>query len=32
MSGGIFGEAFLGVIELKVLSWFKKYPQKQVDK
>jgi dolichol-phosphate mannosyltransferase len=31
MSGGIFGEAFLGVIELKVLSWFKKYPQKQVN-
>ncbi|MCL1868573.1 MAG: polyprenol monophosphomannose synthase [Paludibacter sp.] len=28
MSGGIFGEAFLGVIKLKVESWFRKYPQK----
>jgi dolichol-phosphate mannosyltransferase len=27
MSGGIFNEAFWGVIKLKVLSWFKKYPQ-----
>jgi dolichol-phosphate mannosyltransferase len=26
MSGGIFNEAFWGVIKLKVLSWFKKYP------
>ncbi|MCH5246037.1 MAG: polyprenol monophosphomannose synthase [Muribaculaceae bacterium] len=25
MSGGIFGEAVLGVIQLKVGSWFKKY-------
>ena len=25
-SGGIFGEAFLGVIRLKVDSWFRKYP------
>jgi len=28
MSGGIFSEAFLGVIQLKMNSWFKKYPQK----
>jgi dolichol-phosphate mannosyltransferase len=26
MSGGIFNEAFWGVIKLKVISWFKKYP------
>jgi dolichol-phosphate mannosyltransferase len=26
MSGGIFNEAFWGVIKLKVYSWFKKYP------
>ncbi len=31
MSGGIFGEAFLGVVELKIASWFKKYPQKRVN-
>lgn len=30
MSGGIFGEAFLGVIQLKISSWFRKYPKKQV--
>lgn len=30
MSGGIFGEAFLGVIELKMQSWFRKYPQKKI--
>ncbi len=29
MSGGIFSEAFLGVIQLKMNSWFKKYPQKK---
>ncbi|MCL2596082.1 MAG: polyprenol monophosphomannose synthase [Paludibacter sp.] len=29
MSGGIFGEAFLGIIKLKIESWFKKFPQKQ---
>jgi len=29
MSGGIFGEAFFGVIELKVNSWFRKFPQKK---
>lgn len=28
MSGGIFSEAFFGVISLKVSSWFKRYPQK----
>ena len=27
MSGGIFGEAFFGVIRLKVNSWFRKYPK-----
>ena len=29
MSGGIFNEAFLGVIKLRIESWFRKYPQKQ---
>ena len=29
MSGGIFSEALLGVIRLKVSSWFRKYPQKK---
>ncbi len=29
MSGGIFGEAFFGVIQLKWNSWFRKYPQKK---
>lgn len=29
MSSGIFGEAVLGVIQLKVQSWFKKYPKKR---
>ena len=28
MSGGIFSEALLGVVRLKVSSWFRKYPQK----
>jgi len=28
MSGGIFSEALLGVIKLKISSWFRKYPQK----
>ncbi|MDD3320709.1 MAG: polyprenol monophosphomannose synthase [Paludibacter sp.] len=32
MSGGIFGEAFLGVIQLKINSWTKKYPQKKKKK
>lgn len=27
MSGGIFGEAFFGVIQLKMSSWFRKYPK-----
>lgn len=26
MSGGIFGEAFFGVMQLKMSSWFRKYP------
>ncbi|MBR4293926.1 MAG: polyprenol monophosphomannose synthase [Bacteroidaceae bacterium] len=30
MSGGIFSEAFFGVISLKIGSWFKRYPQKGV--
>ncbi len=29
MSGGIFNEAFWGVIKLKIGSWFKKYPRYQ---
>jgi dolichol-phosphate mannosyltransferase len=29
MSGGIFNEAFWGVIKLKIFSWFKKYPKHQ---
>ena len=28
MSGGIFSEALLGVLKLKIRSWFRKYPQK----
>jgi len=28
MNGGIFGEAFFGVMELKINSWFRKFPQK----
>ncbi len=28
MSGGIFGEAFFGVLRLRITSWFKNYPQK----
>jgi len=27
MSGGIFSEALLGVIRLKISSWFRKYPE-----
>ncbi len=30
MSGGIFSEAFFGVIRLKIASWFRKYPQKKI--
>lgn len=30
MSGGIFGEAILGVIRLKWDSWFKHYPKRKV--
>ncbi|MDR1592796.1 MAG: polyprenol monophosphomannose synthase [Prevotellaceae bacterium] len=29
MSGGIFSEAFFGVVILTVSSWFRKFPQKQ---
>ena len=28
MNSSIFGEAFFGVIQLKLNSWFRKYPQK----
>ena len=28
MSGGIFGEAFFGVMRLRLDGWFKKYPRK----
>ena len=28
MSGGIFSEALLGVLRLKISSWFRKYPKK----
>ncbi len=27
MNGSIFGEAFFGVIQLKISSWFRKYPK-----
>ncbi len=30
MSGGIFSEALLGVIKLKISSWTRKYPQKNI--
>jgi dolichol-phosphate mannosyltransferase len=29
MNGSIFGEAFFGVIQLKINSWFRKFPQKK---
>jgi dolichol-phosphate mannosyltransferase len=29
MSTGIFSEAFFGVIEMKIKSWFRKYPEKK---
>jgi len=29
MSGGIFGEAFFGVMRLRWDGWFRKYPKKQ---
>lgn len=28
MSGGIFGEAFFGVLQLRLQGWFRKFPQK----
>ena len=31
MNSSIFGEAVLGVIQLKIGSWFKKYPSKKYD-
>ena len=31
MSGGIFSEALLGVVRLKLSSWVRKYPQKKVE-
>ncbi len=31
MNGGIFGEAFFGVMELKINSWFRKFPQKKTN-
>ncbi|MDE6145784.1 MAG: polyprenol monophosphomannose synthase, partial [Muribaculaceae bacterium] len=31
MSGGIFGEAFFGVISMKLRSMFKKYERKNVN-
>ncbi len=30
MSGGIFGEAFLGVVQLKLESWRRKYPRPNI--
>jgi dolichol-phosphate mannosyltransferase len=30
MSGGIFSEALLGVVKLKLSSWVRKYPKKNV--
>ena len=30
MNSGIFGEAFLGVIQLKLNSLFRKFPQKKI--
>lgn len=30
MSGGIFGEAFFGVIQLKMNSWVRKFPKKKI--
>lgn len=30
MSGGIFGEAFFGVIQLKINSWVRKFPKKKI--
>lgn len=29
MSGGIFSEAFLGVVQLKINSWFRKFPKRK---
>jgi dolichol-phosphate mannosyltransferase len=32
MNGGIFNEAFYGVIKMKIMSWFQKYPLKEQPK
>jgi dolichol-phosphate mannosyltransferase len=31
MNSGIFGEAFLGVVQLKINGWFRKFPQKKIN-
>ena len=31
MSGGIFGEAFFGVMQLRWQGWFRNYPQKKIN-
>jgi dolichol-phosphate mannosyltransferase len=31
MNSGIFGEAFFGVVQLKINSWFRKFPQKKIN-
>jgi dolichol-phosphate mannosyltransferase len=31
MNSGIFGEAFFGVVQLKINSWFRKFPQKNIN-
>lgn len=32
MSGGIFGEAFFGVMRLRIDGWFRKYPKYQIER
>lgn len=31
MNSGIFGEAFFGVVQLKINGWFRKFPQKKIN-
>ena len=31
MNSGIFGEAFFGVVQLKMNGWFRKFPQKKIN-
>jgi dolichol-phosphate mannosyltransferase len=31
MNSGIFGEAFFGVVQLKINSWFRKFPQNKIN-